>query len=748
MTEIILAAKIRYSDGETVRTLGVTDAPYLGPASGLEGSVWWPLLDPDADTRWAEHARHPYQGQPPPLEIGDLILINSSGFFDPWIGFTVAGLEIEVQRGPINAEWNDEADRWDAFHAGKFEPVFRALGGRRRFEGRSRFVIGLQSVLEPLGEALIKDVFDDIDSPLLEGRRAPLVFGFARQIAPLAFLPNDLVYYTAQNAVGTISVAEGGNAETPQWEDWDPGFRLLASPTLAITADIAGPEKPGSLEDNLLDSIGSFDSFTGDDPDGWTVATTPTLSAVADAAPGLDVTATASDQTGDWKLGGNATAFVVGDKRQAEWVNPDNALADDTNDATASLQVFVTGGGVGISITISERLTVSGFDFDLPENAIITGFEVGILCRDFAQTGAGAEPAVEIPQIITRIGNRERTKVEPQDMPRDPDPYAELLWGGPTDLWGQEPTRENINGLSIGFVARRDATVVGTVVARIRRVRVRAYYTIGQSNVRLWTDVEMEPGQRYRLRVVADDGVAEDDLSIRVAGVDAISDPLPGGSAEALILGEDEDADIDFVPEGPVLAVSINATDGVAQRVIQSLALTARTLARSKYAELVPYVVELAGQDPETAVDQAMIEAHATASQDPTLGWYISGAESADDLLFLFAGSLGGMIWHGLDGRVRSMLLQPPTPSEKDEALRLEGGRITGSVDSDDDDPPEITDRVHAARNFAPLSPDRTAGITSTWTEQDRADVSADYRVTRRARFPELLGFEAPVITP
>ncbi|MFW6341378.1 MAG: hypothetical protein ACOC0Q_10955, partial [Wenzhouxiangella sp.] len=58
--------------------------------------------------------------------------------------------------------------------------------------------------------------------------------------------------------------------------------------------------------------------------------------------------------------------------------------------------------------------------------------------------------------------------------------------------------------------------------------------------------------------------------------------------------------------------------------------------------------------------------------------------------------------------------------------------------------------RVHALRNWQPIPPDRQAGITSTWTESDRAAAAADWRITRvyaadadfKRRWPGVTGRE------
>jgi hypothetical protein len=731
---IILVAKIRYSDGQSVRTIGVTDAPYFGDATGLDGGCWWPLLDPESDQGWGESARHPWQGQSDPFQMGDLTLINTGRHFDDWTRHTIAGLVTELQRGPASAVWNDEPDRFDTFHPGKLEPVWRAQGRTRRFEGRERLILSFESLLAPLAGALNTQVFDEnTPNQTLINRPTQLVLGQCYQLRPFLLDGQIYLYHVGDNITPVPSVQEGGNPDLPIFEPTPTGFQLFAKPTMTVTCDASGPPLPESVAGDALDGIGHFE-FDSGNLVGWDVIDDPPWSQISETAGGLlrvESTARLEGDTG-WLAGSEAYASQKLDG--TTWSTVGGTLAE----------VVEADDGSYAELTADDNIyhfiAVSGVTFGLTEDVVPVGLEI----RGVAE----ANNTANIVGFWLKY---------PDGTVRE-FPFSSTLWNGKETFtaghstwlpWGFKKEMLEDPETDFRIIVRRTSGPI--IQFRIHELNIKCHFGPAVDRLRLiTTDSLLTPGTRYELRV-QHEGDSSDMVDMFWGGIENNADPLAERddpfARTAATLEADGSLTASFVAAGPRFAMEFDrGQDGNGEQTIRSVELIDRNLAQEKYRQLVPYIVDLAGLDPDLHVSQDMIEAHDLATGSMSLGWLVKGSETADDVLALLAGSLGGMLWHDRGGRVKSMLLQPP--QDDDDALVIGPERIDGDIEIWDDTPEGVTDRATAARNWQPIPEDRAAG---TLSEQEKANAAADFRVVRRAKFPELDGFtpapEPPSLT-
>ena len=736
---IILVAKVSYSDGQSVRTIGVSDAPYFGNAAGLDGGCWWPLLDPESDQGWGESARHPWQGQSDPFRMGDLTLINTGRHFDAWTRYTVAGLVTELQRGPASAVWNDEPDRFDTFHPGKLEPVWRAQGRTRRFEGRERMILSFESLLAPLAGALNTEVFDDeTANETLINRPVPLVLGNVFQVRPALADPSILAYVAANNLAVTHSVAEGGNSSTPVWIALPQGHQLLQSPTLQITADISGPPlvDPDEAED-VLEGMGDFDNWAAGELDieGLTV-TTSSGAAVTEGADS-DSAVIAIDPDGDIDTGwltGNALnqvpyPFLAASSEWgsivSEFTPPTAAMLE--NDDASGARVFP-----GSTSRRSYHLRLTELGVEIDPASIVTGVEIDLVARKENTT---PNAFIDSVGMVFDNGTLAQKTLLQETLTDSKETY---VFGGDDDLYGRnEITGQQVNADDFGLFF-----AVGTLTEadwiRVYRARMKIYYTVARKGVEFrWADVLTE-GERYTLTIET----LDDDGSLRADWSDSVAADDPFSARNSFLTG----GTISFVfTAGASSDFVLRLTRfGNGTQEINSIRLRKSSGAQDTLDQLVPWIVNHVGLDPEQHVVQSAIDAHAAATGMARLGWLVANSETADDVLALLAGSLGGMLWHDRGGRIKSMLLQPPDDSD-DDILYIEDNRINGEIEIWDDTPEGMTDRANAATNWHPIAEDRTAG---TLSDQEKANVAASHRVVRRAKFPDLEGFTpAPTLT-
>lgn len=154
------------------------------------------------------------------------------------------------------------------------------------------------------------------------------------------------------------------------------------------------------------------------------------------------------------------------------WSSPDTL---DAADAVVD-EVFGTGdqgaaytrvGGGGIS----NWLVASGFGLAVPPAAVIGGIEVEIRRR--SRDGTIADQAVVIVKEGVR-GDANHARIEPWQIA-----YETLVYGGPTDLWGQTWTPDEINSPGFGVALQVLHTdISGNDDAMVDQVRVSVHFTV------------------------------------------------------------------------------------------------------------------------------------------------------------------------------------------------------------------------------------------------------------------------------
>ena len=730
---MIVVAQITAITDDGFVTIGVSDAPYkdLTSTPTLSDGLYLPVIN--QSPAWSEHSRHPFQEQSPGISIGDMRLINTSGRFDgfsPW--------RIEVQRGPDDAVWNTRSDRWDRTEDGHLEAILIAHVGQVRWAGRNEVVMSLESTMTELNEPFAREVFDaDTPNDTLINTIRPRPIGRVFQVRPPFTNPSLLRYYFDGDAG---RVAEGGNP-TENWLPSIDGIQLTQNPQQVITLDGAGPLLADEQRDDVLEAIGSFDTWTGSPamPDGWTLYTDPPDSDFEESTGGgMDVTATFAidDNTADTAANAQNPEFQSGANFE-----PVNAatLAEALETADDGKYVrYLTGSDTGV-----KRLWLSNFGVELPPDTI----PVGVQLRIRYQSVGTSSPH---PYTRWRLGKLVDGSFE-AIMPFSGD-YADFPFNWPTSwetkVYGESDvlpftglTREQVESeqLAVQITFRR--VTVGTVDVQIDHVELLIHYgPLITPPKAVTTDALLTTGELYTLRVIHDGAGS---VRLRWATVDETTDPVVVGSDPY----QPNQAQLDgpgtyealVTATGPRLALEFDRGSGNGLQAIPLVQLIERGQGLSRYNEQVPYIVTEMGLDDH--VDQAMINAHDDATGHLPLGWYVDGSDSADLVLFRLAGSLGGPVWPGLDARVRSFLMLPPSEPTGDH-LTLEDQQIGDDVEIWDDDPPQITDRAVGAKNQHPIPESGLSTITSTWTESERQAAMAEWRVTRKAQFPGLTGFE------
>lgn len=155
-----------------------------------------------------------------------------------------------------------------------------------------------------------------------------------------------------------------------------------------------------------------------------------------------------------------AAAVANAAPRTNDWADPTNAISED--DATALVMVF--GGGP------SSYLAATGFGFAIPASAHVAGVTVPMV-RAARDPGSIVDLAVRLVKggaIATSdraLGGAWGTT------------YTSVVYGGPTDLWGEALTPADVNGAGFGTAIRTQYTSVsGNNEAGVDVIRMTVRY--------------------------------------------------------------------------------------------------------------------------------------------------------------------------------------------------------------------------------------------------------------------------------
>jgi hypothetical protein len=692
----ILAALIEYNDDGTTRYLGVTDSEYTDTTGvTLRDGLWYPVLNQDVN--WSESARHPYQQQGGELTVGDLVLANQSGALDFLLNADIVGMQCTLKRGY-------ESDSWD-----DMEEIFIARIAGRRFQGY-QVLIGLENWLAKLAGPVYTETFgSDTPNPQLVGKQIPYVLGKVTQAPVLEYDPANLTYYTAANASLIGEVTEGGNP-TQKWtlED-EPTFGLLGSQTLPITATFEGPGSPRS---DILSSIGSFDTWSGGSPDGWTIeAYNPggllgTSSATEPSSGGIEI---------------DSYNEILSAHPQYSEVDMNSGSDDDPEDAEQWTINENSGNADDADINIS--------DSDSPSNIAsieITPEDGSVSQINLSISDNASDASIFIRSVLYEFDNGESLK---RNVPLSLTSYTDTLSKADYDSIKTGSVSEfvEVSKIIVSFYpGGGDVTFTASLSFNYNSDDSKIY------GLRMTPDVTLTVGGYYKYLMEFESQspplhvlLGEKSTSNKAVYIDNSQEftyTLLSGSSN-------KTGTFKFTGGDFSILASPGAEDNVTQ-VLTRISIEEQASGNKSYKSLAPTIIEEVGYT-SSEYDQTSFDTHADEYGDPELGWLVTGNESADQVLFRLAGSLNGYIWHGLDGKVRSKRLEGPsdpggTPFVID-STRADPAEIVAY----DDDAPNLRRSVNALRNWKPLDTDDTAGVTTTWTESERAKVTQDWRITR-----------------
>ena len=772
---LIIAAVGQYSDGETVRTIGVSTARYdnHGIASTIDGGVFLPCLSADS-LSWSEQIRHQPQGGTTSVQVSDLTLINTESTFDDWARYVVAGLTWTVKRGRPDQSWDE------------FETIFSAVGtGAPEFRGRTEMTIRLRDRFAALSQPVSQTVFDvDVPNERYANRLRPVVYGDVYQVSALVIDPAFFRVFAADNLAVIRRVTEGGRPTT-QWFEVEDGYQVTQGAfgdTLPICADLGGPPVPDAELVDIVAAYGDFGTWAGSpaEPDGWVVYDEPADSTFTEDTTngGALVTTTLVAGTSSDALNAGTVALSFGNSFQdATGFDTGGTPSTDVADWPAYLNAddaAYVALEIGGQFVNSQYLTLKNFSGAVASTKTITGVEVDIRAQS---AGSGtADVTFEDVRLLFPNGSYSENKAADTAVSGTKTVYN---FGASDDLWGTEmdPALVNSEGFGVWLRFRAGSGTV-PVETRVFEVVLTVHHNDGSKTVRIYADtttysgLALDTGSRYRVRITYDDLGASpsDTLTAKWAAVDAIGDPIPrltriSGSTGALTGSENYDdpnvttqgilsgtgvLEGEFIADGPVFGIEFYPTSGQTgdQRIVR-VELEEISIAVNTFKDLVRSIASDAGLDPDADIDNDALDAIATATGNPPLGWYVRNQTTRDQLLTLFAHSLASTVWGGIDGEVKAAMFTLPGQPASSGFLQLGPERNMGPSVSVTDEAPDLRDRVHAAQNIDPLQPNETAGITETWPETERQKVLADWRITERANFETIeAGTTWPIVAP
>lgn len=721
---IVTGIYAKVTDGTQIYNYLITDMPYRDRAieSGLVGGCAQQRILPNANFDITEEISFQPQGSNSGVSISTIPIDNTDGGLDDWARYIFAGQSWVVKRGYASQPWDE------------FETLFVGEGkGRPEFSGQTIYVT-LRSPFGYMKEPVAQAVFDsDTANQSLINTTAPLVFGEVFQVKPKLVDPNILAYFSADNLAQTYSVAEGGNTDTPQWVELPQGAQLIASPSLVITSDIAGPpaEAPGEIED-ALDGRGQFDQWgsTGDlDYPDLAVQTTD------DAT----LTEGANSDTGVFEINDvvpGDTGYIIGSTLTQEknifvssptgsWANATiAALSAQGGDAAVA-----NSGGSGRNY--SPMIVVSDFGLAIPETARITGLEMKFRARGSRDNLEISRAGVRTPQGLyfysVSSGNRIFLTTS----------YEDYVLGGQGSFFGGETvlTPEVINDPSFSFFfAVRGPSPSGSVSIDVANLKI--YYTEQERYVRLtWSDV-MDVGERYTVAIESVGSDSPED-SLLADWTNSVDSQDPQSSRTALVEGTGTVSYVFTAGQSDFDLYFRRGGNG--NQEIASITLRKGSSSQNRYHDLVRYIHTLAGKDPDVVCDNdslALVEAQA---DNPRLGHYVQDQTTREQLSTYLSHSLAAVSWGGIDGKWKAAQLRVP---EQPAGEFLEVFDVISEPDNIPDYAEDLRDRTHGARNFYPIPESEAAGVTTNWTRNQREQIMAEWRITERADFNNLTDYD------
>lgn len=736
---VVVVARITLEDGEGVQSLmGVASGHYTLSTAGLLNGTWYPILDPDISFEISVSL--PWESGAPQDSFGVIRLAGGGDGLNPHIldlllDNRVVGLPIEVRRGTPDQTW-EEMETWTLTHAASVE-----------FEGND-VVITQRSSLDVMDQPLNSTVFDEtVPNPRLVNKTVPNMLGEAFQLPVILWDPQNLIYYVAQNLSNVRRVQEGG-FETTNWDKVDFGFQLTSGANLQITADAVGPP-PTSLSTVSVYDL-DMTLWTADDPDGAVVYETPPAAEISQNATDpnqADVTVTAAPtgNTGFVSFTDPFEPIFSGLSGNTDWTAVSAATVEDA--------VVIDDGSYAEATILKETtLRVAGIDPAVPAGYKVTGVEIEVIATGTnatltTLTANQTDPGTRVADYI--VAGSSIDPVLPDGV------KTTLVGGGPNWQGGgsfvrEDVTAEDVNSIGMHFTLKFAPTVAGSATLQVHQVRIKVYYAPTIEIVRLFSNsAVLTPGERHTVRIEMTSG----DIYARWGGVLAAGDELADSndpfSTSLSRLNGASMYTFSFVPSASVFGIEFKRLISSGAATINRIRVDKDTDGVLDYPGLVDYMATQMGI--AAAVDTAAIQAHADATGNPRLGWYLQSNETMAQIMSLFATSLSGVWWRDRDGMLRSRLwsLTNAAPVASFTDIEIDGElravTIQRPVEIKTHEAPLATARAVGAKNWNPIDPDRAALVTSEFTEQDRANVFEPFRIIRRADFDALNPWSHPV---
>ena len=604
-------------------------------------------------------------------------------------------------------------------------------------------MISLRDIFSYMRQPIARQVFseDDVSNTKLINTTVPLVFGSAFQVKPLVTEPQIQRYAVAANANDIPAVQEGGNPTTPIFEPVPLGFQLFASPSLQITCDVSGPPIEGWEEQDVLFAIGEFQTWTSGYPDSWDVTEDSPFSVISETTEGYALVENTAkiDGTTAWKTGTSWTAMVNTNSGDSYEPNPgtdslaDVLEADDGTYADAlhgySESYKMTGGGFGFGLTVDVE-------------------PVSLEARVTLETNGGNDEA-EVRKLYLKLPDGTTRNLLPSGITSVPTTKTTLTFtvdNNVSDTYKLTRAILEDPDFEVVIVTRRVAG--GNQTVKIHEIAMRVEYGTVVDRLRLTTQSDvMTVGNRYLLRIHTV-GASGDSIkgfwggvSSHGAAIPSSDNPFAQTSAQ---LEADDIHEFAITAGGPKFAIEFDRGDGNGEQIIKRLELIDKSASRERFKDLQRYLHELNDRDPDEACANVALERVQTQAGNPRLGDYVDDQTTGEQLSVHWAHSLGATAWGGLRGKWTAKQMRVPQQPDG-PYLSITGSFGPGTARPDTGN--DLRDRVHAARNVHPLRDSETAGVTSTWPEDQRQLVIDPWRITEKADWSDLSGFPTLTLT-
>ncbi len=161
----------------------------------------------------------------------------------------------------------------------------------------------------------------------------------------------------------------------------------------------------------------------------------------------------------------SGTSFSNNAGGTVAWSNLSNATSSDSNYVTAGLN---SGGN-----QTTQKFRATGFNFNIPSNAVVTGIEVT------AEYSASSASKIASSTVQLVKGGTTITAYTGSTSAVWTTTNTTSTYGGTNQLWGTTWTATDINASNFGveFSTRYNTAFTGAVTAQLDQLSIKVYYT-------------------------------------------------------------------------------------------------------------------------------------------------------------------------------------------------------------------------------------------------------------------------------